>query len=97
MKVVGVCVSVMVFWLSATHAAFPKPDDEGSLKGSETQFHAGVKTRCFPSLKAKETRHDWIVKKAVVPPKSVKLGGNGLSALKNNNMIITGTGIHSRY
>ena len=89
------CVLIIHFGLLATNAAFAKPNSEGSSRVSENDPHAVMETNRFPLFKVKETRDASTVNKAVIAPKSGKLGGIGPGVPKNSSSI-TGTGIHPK-
>jgi len=88
-------VLLLYFWLLATNAAFAKPNSEGSFTVSENDVRTVVKTNRFPLFKVKETKGASLVNKAVIGPKSGKLGGIGPGVPKNSSCL-TGTGIHPK-
>ena len=90
------CVLIIYLVLSAMNATFANPSSEGSLMGPENESHATMKTSRFSPFKVKQTRDASIVNKAVIAPKSVKLGGSSPAAQKNSSSI-TGTEIHLRH
>jgi len=90
------CLLIMYFGLLTMNSAATKPNSESASLVSQYEISKAMKTSPLSPLKAKETRKDWIVNKAVATPKSIKLGGNGLIIQKNNRSYITGTGMHSK-
>ncbi|HAM50771.1 MAG TPA: hypothetical protein DCP92_08785 [Nitrospiraceae bacterium] len=86
---------MIYFGLLATNAAFAKPNSKGSLTGAKNEFPAAMKAGPSSVFKVNQTRDASIVNKAVVPPKSFKLGGIAPGAPKNSSSII-GTGMHRK-
>ena len=63
------CYALIVYFgLLATNAAFAKPNSEGSLRVSENDSHAVMKTYRFPLFKVRETMDAPIVNNAVIAP-----------------------------
>jgi len=90
------CCLIMCFALSMMNSASAKTNSEGALLVSSNGIPKAMKTGRFPFFKAKETKNDWTVNKAVATPKSIRYEGNGLTTPKNNSANITGTGIHRK-